>query len=97
MPPLSRINDWVFDLDNTLYPASADLFGQIDVRMGQYIGRLLDLAPEEARALQKRYFREHGTTLRGLMDSHGVEPRDFLDFVHDIDLSVLTPDQRVID
>lgn len=97
MPPLSRITDWVFDLDNTLYPASADLFGQIDVRMGQYIGRLLDLPPDEARALQKRYFREHGTTLRGLMDSHGVEPRDFLDFVHDIDLSVLTPDQRVID
>jgi putative hydrolase of the HAD superfamily len=51
----------------------------------------------KARALQKRWFREHGTTLRGLMDRHGVEPRAFLDFVHDIDLSVLAPDPRVID
>jgi putative hydrolase of the HAD superfamily len=93
----AAITDWVFDLDNTLYPASANLFAQIDVRMAAFIGQLLGLPPEEARALQKRYFREHGTTLRGLMDSHGVAPRDFLDFVHDIDLTVLTPDPRVID
>lgn len=96
MAALNHITDWVFDLDNTLYPASANLFAQIDVRMAAFIGQLLDLSPEAARALQKRYFREHGTTLRGLMDSHGVAPRQFLDFVHDIDLSVLTPDPRVI-
>jgi len=94
---LTTITDWVFDLDNTLYPASADLFAQIDVRMAAFIADLLGLPPEKARALQKQYFREHGTTLRGLMDSHGVAPRAFLDFVHDIDLSVLDPDRRVID
>jgi pyrimidine 5'-nucleotidase len=82
-------------MDNTLYPASADLFAQIDRRMEAYVARLLGLGRAEARAVQKRYFHEHGTTLRGLMLSHGVAPRDFLDFVHDIDLSVLAPDPEL--
>ncbi|MFN7175529.1 MAG: pyrimidine 5'-nucleotidase, partial [Thermaurantiacus sp.] len=84
-------------MDNTLYPAAANLFAQIDVRMEAFVGRLLGLGRAEARAVQKRYFHEHGTTLRGLMLSHGVEPREFLDFVHDIDVSVLTPDAALSD
>jgi putative hydrolase of the HAD superfamily len=79
-------------MDNTLYPASANLFAQIDVRMEAFVGDLLGLSRAEARAVQKRYFHEHGTTLRGLMLSHGVEPNAFLDYVHDIDVSVLEPD-----
>ena len=94
---LSCIDAWIFDLDNTLYPPAADLFGQIDVRMSAYVARLLSCDPVEARRIQKQYFHEHGTTLRGLMDAHGVEPRAFLDFVHDIDMSVLAHDRRVID
>jgi putative hydrolase of the HAD superfamily len=89
---LSHVDSWIFDMDNTLYPARINLFAQIDRKMEAYVGRLLGLGREEARAVQKRYFHEHGTTLRGLMLSHGVDPFDFLNFVHDIDFSVLAPD-----
>jgi len=92
---LSQIDTWVFDLDNTLYPASANLFPQIDVRMKAFIGDLLGLAPDDAFKLQKAYYHEHGTTLRGLMLNHDVDPDDFLEFVHDIDHSVLSPDQAL--
>ena len=88
---LDGVDCWVFDLDNTLYPASTNLFGQVDRRMGLFIAELLGLSPEDARALQKQYFRTHGTTLNGLMRVHGIDPRAFLDFVHDIDLDVLRP------
>ena len=80
---------WIFDLDNTLYPAECELFAQGDSRMGAYISAKLALDATAARALQKTYYRQHGTTLRGLMDNHGVEPQDYLDYVHDIDLSPL--------
>jgi putative hydrolase of the HAD superfamily len=83
------VETWIFDLDNTLYPASCNLFAQVDARMGAFIQDLLSLEPVEARRVQKRYFREHGTTLRGLMDHHEVEPEAFLDYVHDIDFSVI--------
>jgi len=96
MPPsLTEIETWVFDLDNTLYPASCRLFDQVDQRIGLYVQQLLNLSPEDARALQKQYFREHTTTLRGLMINHGVEPGDFLDFVHQIDVSGVQPDARL--
>jgi putative hydrolase of the HAD superfamily len=88
---LARVNTWVFDLDNTLYPATSNLFHQIDRRMGQYIAGLLGLDAVAARKLQKDYFRAYGTTLRGLMVNHGVDPRAYLDFVHDIDLAVMDP------
>jgi putative hydrolase of the HAD superfamily len=89
---LAHVDSWLFDMDNTLYPASVNLFAQIDRRMEAYVGELLGLDRAAARAVQKRYFHEHGTTLRGLMLSHGVDPHDFLGFVHDIDVSVLAPD-----
>jgi putative hydrolase of the HAD superfamily len=86
---------WVFDLDNTLYPASCSLFPQIDRRMRQFIGEALRLTGDEALALQKRYYREYGTTLRGLMLVHGIEPDEFLAYVHDIDTTVLSPAPRL--
>lgn len=88
---LAHIESWVFDLDNTLYPASANLFAQIDVRIKAFIAEALGMGLDEAFVLQKQYYREHGTSLRGLMLNHGVEPDDFLDYVHDIDHSVLAP------
>jgi putative hydrolase of the HAD superfamily len=94
--PLRSVDCWIFDLDNSLYPASANLFELIDVRMGEYIAQLLGCGRVEARAVQKGFFREHGTTLAGLMKEHGVAPRDFLDYVHDIDLARLTADPRVV-
>lgn len=83
---------WVFDLDNTLYPERCNLFAHIDRNMGLYISQLLNVDLVEAKRLQKEYFLSHGTTLRGLIDLHQVSPQDFLSFVHDIDLSVLTED-----
>lgn len=80
---------WVFDLDNTLYPAECDLFAQIDQRMTDFVARFLRLPREEARAVQKSYYAEHGTTLNGLMSMHGMEPDEFLAHVHEIDLSPL--------
>lgn len=91
-PRLAHIDCWIFDLDNTLYPASVDLFGLIDQRMGAYIARLLRCDPVAARTVQKRYFLEHGTTLAGLMRHHGVDPHEFLAYVHDIDLDHLRID-----
>ena len=92
---LGSVDCWLFDMDNTLYPARANLFAQIDRKMEAFVGRLLGLGRDEARAVQKRYFPEHGTTLRGLMLSHGVDPYAFLSEVHDIDMSVLDPDPRL--
>jgi putative hydrolase of the HAD superfamily len=94
---LSRIATWIFDLDNTLYPSSANLFVQIDERMGAYIGRLLACDPVEARRVQKSYFHEHGTTLSGLMRHHDIDPHEFLSYVHDVDMDVLAEDIRVIE
>ena len=88
---LSHVNTWIFDLDNTLYPSTSRLFDQIDVRIGQFIAQLFNVDELEARKIQKTYFREHGTTLNGLMTQHGMEPEEFLDFVHNIDFSPLKP------
>ena len=97
LPALAHVDCWIFDLDNTLYPPSADLFGLIDVRMGQYIQRLLGCDPVEARRVQKSYFIDHGTTLAGLMAHHGVDPNDFLEFVHDIELDSVAEDRRLVE
>lgn len=86
---------WIFDLDNTLYPASCNLFDQIDWNMTRFIAQLLGLPELEARKVQKSYFREHGTTMRGLMSLHDVDPKTFLDYVHDIDLSPVEPSPRL--
>ncbi|MFN3388253.1 MAG: pyrimidine 5'-nucleotidase [Allosphingosinicella sp.] len=94
--PFRHVDCWIFDLDNSLYPASTNLFELIDARMGEYIARLLGCDAAEARRVQKAFFRDHGTTLAGLMKDHGVAPRDFLDFVHDIDLARLSADPRVV-
>jgi len=80
---------WIFDLDNTLYPAECNLFAQVDQRMGEFISRFLGVPYAHARHLQKSYYRQFGTTLAGLMQIHKMDPKPFLDYVHDIDLSVL--------
>ncbi|MDX2308727.1 MAG: pyrimidine 5'-nucleotidase [Hyphomicrobium sp.] len=88
-PELSYKRVWVFDLDNTLYPAECNLFAQVDQRMGEFISRLLGVPFQQARHLQKTYYRQFGTTLAGLMRIHKIAPDDFLDYVHDIDVSVV--------
>ncbi|MEJ7777176.1 MAG: pyrimidine 5'-nucleotidase [Sphingomicrobium sp.] len=91
----SHVRDWIFDLDNCLYPASTGLFALIDERMGAYIQRLLDCDATEARRVQKHHFHTHGTTLAGLMKDHDIDPHDFLADVHDISLDRVSADGRL--
>lgn len=97
LPALAHVDCWIFDLDNTLYPASCDLFGLIDQRMTDYVARVAGLDWDEAYQLQKRLFREHGTTLSGLMALHDVDPHHFLEDVHAIEMDVLAEDRRLIE
>lgn len=82
-----HVDTWVFDLDNTLYPHEARVWPQVDDRITVYIAGLFGLDGLSARALQKYFYHRYGTTLRALIDEYGVDPYDFLDFVHDIDHS----------
>jgi putative hydrolase of the HAD superfamily len=95
MSAFKNIDTWVFDLDNTLYPASCRLFDQIDVRMSEFVSKLLGLSYAEARLHQKQLFYKHGTTLRGLMVEHGLKPEGFLDYVHNIDYSPVVQDSAL--
>jgi len=92
---LSEIETWVFDLDNTLYSGVHGLFDQIDVRMQSYVADFLGLSPDEAKKVQKKYFREFGTTLRGMMVNHAMEAEPFLEYVHQIDVSIIPPDSAL--
>ncbi|MGI9439863.1 MAG: pyrimidine 5'-nucleotidase [Parvibaculales bacterium] len=92
MQNFQKIDSWVFDLDNTLYSLHYNLFAQVDVKMTRFIEKRLNVDYQQARYLQKLYLRDYGTTLAGLMHKHNIEPDAFLEFVHDIDVSVLPPD-----
>jgi putative hydrolase of the HAD superfamily len=85
----AHVNAWVFDLDNTLYPASCNLFAEVDRRMSEYIAKKIGVPFEHARHLQKAYYRQFGTTLAGLMQIHKLPPGPFLEYVHDIDISLV--------
>jgi len=91
----SHIDDWVFDLDNTLYPQTADLWPKIDARITLFMMRLFGLDAISLRALQKHYYHRYGTTLRGLMIEHNVDAKHYLDYVHDIDRSSLNPNHSL--
>src|SRR5579863_9948725 len=86
-----HIDTWVFDLDNTLYPHHLNLWQQVDERIRDYIVDFLKISRDEAFRLQKDYYRRYGTTMRGLMEEHGLEPDQFLEIVHQIDHSPLQP------
>ena len=94
--PLTEIETWIFDLDNTLYPTSCRLFDQIHARMTAFIAERFDLSLEAALARQKAYFRGHGTTLRGLMVVDRIDPNDFLAYVHEIDLACVPLDPVLV-
>jgi putative hydrolase of the HAD superfamily len=93
---LAHVCDWVFDLDNTLYPRACNLFAQIDLNMTHYVMELTALEFEEARALQKRYYRDYGTTLNGLMARHRIDPDHFLTTVHTIDYTSVAPHPELV-
>ena len=91
-PDLRHVDTWIFDLDNTLYPPDRQVLARVDEKMTAYMMRTTGLPKAEAKALQERYHDEHGATLAGLMQHHGIDPAEYLDAVHDVSLDVLEPD-----
>src|SRR3954451_9048928 len=87
----AHVETWVFDLDNTLYPHHLNLWQQVDDRIRAYIADFLKVSPDEAFRVQKDYYKRYGTSMRGMMTEHGMDPDDYLEFVHQIDHSPLLP------
>ena len=87
----AHVDTWVFDLDNTLYPHHVNLWQQVDARIGEFVSAWLKVSADEARRIQKDYYRRYGTTMRGMMTEHGVHADDYLAYVHQIDHSPLQP------
>ena len=101
-PPLTaegfaHVDHWIFDLDNTLYSHEAKVWPQVDERITLFLAELFGLDGISSRALQKYYYQRYGTTLKGLMEEYGIDPDDFLDFAHKIDLSLLDPNPALGD
>ena len=95
MKELKNIRYWIFDLDNTLYPPTTNLFDKIDRLMCRFIEENLNVTSQEALKIKDTYFHQHGTTLNGLMKNHKVDAEKFLEFVHDIDYSILQKDSKL--
>ncbi|NOZ33147.1 MAG: pyrimidine 5'-nucleotidase [Alphaproteobacteria bacterium] len=93
---LNHINAWLFDLDNTLYPRTCTLFAQVDKLITRYVMDLTGMEHNAARKLQKDHYQHHGTTLNGLMQSHGVDPEHYLAAVHDIDYTSVEADPGLV-
>jgi putative hydrolase of the HAD superfamily len=93
---LSHIDTWLFDLDNTLYPEESGFMGQVEGRMTDFVAKVTGLPHDEAFVLQKRYLAEHGLTLAGLMQNHGVDPNDFHALFHDLSLDLLAHDPLLL-
>ena len=92
MKSFNFIKCWIFDLDNTLYSGKTKVFEQVDKRMSKYISDKLNISVEEAKKIQKNYFYEYNTTLNGMIQNHKINPDEFLDFVHDINIDFLQKD-----
>ena len=91
----NKIDTWIFDLDNTLYSADSGIFQQVHKLMGKFIVEHLNVNINEAKNIQRKYYKKHGTTLRGLMDNHGIDPDSFLEEVHKLDYSIVSPNLKL--
>ena len=96
MKNLANIDCWIFDLDNTLYPASTDLFAQVCEKMASYIANTLNVDKAKADKMRYEYWQKYGTSLAGLMKNFKIDPDHFLKVVHDIDFSVLSKDSKLL-
>ena len=94
---IENIDNWIFDLDNTLYPEDTNLFARVSKRMTLFIQKEFNLEEEPARDLQRKMFKQYGTTMRGLMTKYDMDPEIFLHFVHDIDVSDMQVDMELKD
>ncbi len=97
MKDLLNINYWIFDLDNTLYSGQTKVFSEVDKKMSAFISKKMNVDLIKAKEIQKKYFYEYGTTLSGLMKQDSIDPHEFLEFVHDIDISWLPKDLKLKD
>ncbi len=95
MPLNNKIDTWIFDLDNTLYSADSGIFQQVHKLMRKFIVEHLNVNINEAKNIQRKYYKKHGTTLRGLMDNHGIDPDSFLEEVHKLDYSIVSPNLKL--
>jgi len=95
MNSLKSIKYWIFDLDNTLYSGKTKVFEQVDKKMSKYISKKLNINVTEAKKIQKNYFYEYNTTLNGMIKNHGIDPDEFLEFVHDINIDFLKKDKKL--
>ena len=91
----NKISTWIFDLDNTLYSADSGIFQQVHTLMSKFVSTHLNIDIKKATELQRKYYRKHGTTLRGLMDNHNVDPDHFLSEVHQLDYSIVGPNFKL--
>ena len=92
MKDLKKIKYWIFDLDNTLYSGDTKVFDQVDKKMSKFISEKLKVSIKEAKKIQKNYFHEYNTTLNGMIKNHEIDANEFLEFVHDVNLDFLKPD-----
>ena len=96
MPSLNdKIDTWIFDLDNTLYSADSGIFQQVHDLMGKFVSKHLNVERKKANEIQRKYYKQHGTTLRGMMDNHGVDPEYFLKEVHKLDYSIVDSNKKL--
>jgi putative hydrolase of the HAD superfamily len=95
MSRLTGRDVWVFDLDNTLYPADHTIYHEIGERMTAYIARLVGLDHDNALALREKYFNAYGATVVGLTKHHGADAADFLAYVHDVSMDAVAPDPEL--
>ena len=96
MPSLNdKIDTWIFDLDNTLYSADSGIFQQVNDLMGKFVSKHLNVEIKKANEIQRKYYKQHGTTLRGMMDNHGVDPEYFLKEVHKLDYSIVVSNKKL--
>ena len=93
---LRHIDTWLFDLDNTLYPAESGFMAEMVVRMTDYVEKVTGLPRDEAFRLQKAYLAEHGLTLKGMMLNHGVDPAEFHAIFHDLSLEALAHEPELL-
>lgn len=93
---LTHIDTWLFDLDNTLYPAESGFMGEIERRMTAYVQEITGLERDDAYRLQKQYLADYGLTLGGLVEHHGVDPAHFHTIFHDMSLEALAHDPALV-
>ncbi len=92
MKLFKSIKYWIFDLDNTLYSGKTKVFEQVDKKMSKYISDKLNISINEAKKIQKNYFHKYNTTLNGMIKNHKINPEEFLESVHDINIDFLQKD-----